>query len=58
MDSKNPAGWIKNLAGIYTWTNRELEWYWAEERLLFAYLTEEECDRWVCILNMLIGKNS
>ena len=56
MESKNPAGWIKTLSNVYTWTNRELEWYQAEERLLFACLTENECDRWVCMLNWAISK--
>jgi hypothetical protein len=57
LTSRNPAGWIKNLGGVNTWSNRELEWYLAEERLLFACLSEEECDRWVCILNCLIQKH-
>lgn len=54
--SKNPTGWIKALSNVYTWSNRELEWYQAEERLLFATLTEDECDRWVCMLNWAIAK--
>lgn len=56
MASRNPAGWIRSLGSISAWTNRELEWYLAEERLLFACLSDEECDRWVCILNWLINK--
>lgn len=54
LDSRNPAGWIKNLGGMNTWSNRELEWFMAEERLLFSCLSDEECDRWVCTLNLLI----
>jgi len=56
MISKNPAGWIKNLGGNNTWTHRELEWYLAEDRYLFACLNEEECDRWVAMLNWVISK--
>ena len=56
MDTKSPAGWIKSLSNVYTWSNREMEWYDAEERLLFACITEDECDRWVCMLNWAISK--
>ena len=57
LESRKPASWIKNLGGLNTWSNRELEWYLAEDRLLFACLSDEECDRWVCMLNWLIQKN-
>lgn len=50
---KNPASWIKNLGGINTWTNREVEWQLAEDRLLFSCLSDIECDRWVTILTYL-----
>ena len=56
LASRNPAGWMKNLGGMNTWSNRELEWYLAEDRLLFACLSNDECDRWVCMLNWLIEK--
>eukprot|EP00347_Sterkiella_histriomuscorum_P001040 403373572 len=54
---RNPSSWIKSLSSNFTWTNRELEWYFAEDRFLFAAKDEEECDRWVCILNWLISAN-
>ena len=53
---RNPSSWIKSLSSNFTWTNRELEWYFAEDRFLFAAFNEEECDRWVCILNWLIAR--
>jgi hypothetical protein len=56
LETRNPAGWIKNLKGTNTWSNRELEWFLAEERLLFACQSDEECDRWVCLFNFLIEK--
>jgi hypothetical protein len=56
LNSKSPIGWIKNMSSIYTWSNREIEWYMAEERLLFSCLTDEECDRWVCMLNWVVSK--
>lgn len=56
LDTRNPAGWIGTLGGKNTWTNRELEWYLAEDRLLFSCITDEECDKWVCILNYLAYK--
>lgn len=40
LDTRNPAGWIKNLGGINTWSNRELEWYLAENRLLFSCFSD------------------
>lgn len=54
---RNPSSWIKSLSSNFTWTNRELEWYFAEDRFLFAAKNEEECDRWVCILNWLLAAN-
>jgi len=51
---KNPKRWISGLGGMHTWSNRELEWYLAEERMLFATKTEIECDRWVILLNWLL----
>lgn len=53
---RNPSSWIKSLSSNFTWTNRELEWYFAEDRFLFAANTEEECDKWVCISNWLLAK--
>ena len=41
---KNPSSWIKSLSSSFTWTNREIEWYFAEDRFLFATHTKEECD--------------
>ena len=52
---RNPSSWIRSLSSNFTWTNRELEWYFAEDRYLFAAQSEEACDRWVCILNWLIA---
>jgi len=54
--TRNPCHWILGLGGHTTWTNRELEWYLAEERLLFSCLSEEECDRWVTLLHWLKNK--
>ncbi len=51
---RNPSCWIKSLSSNYTWTNRELEWYFAEDRFLFAATCEEDCDRWVCVMNWII----
>jgi hypothetical protein len=53
---RNPSSWIKSLSSNFTWTNRELEWYFAEDRFLFAGLDEEECDRWVCVMNWLLAR--
>jgi len=44
------------LLGNFTWTHREFEWYFAENRFLFAAEDESECDRWVCVLNWLLTK--
>lgn len=54
LETRNPSGWIKNLGGINSWSNREAEWYLAENRLLFSCLSDEECDRWVCMINWLV----
>jgi hypothetical protein len=53
---RNPSSWIKSLSSNFTWTNRELEWYFAEDRFLFAALSEDECDRWVTIMNWLLAR--
>jgi hypothetical protein len=53
---RNPSSWIKSLSSNFTWTNRELEWYYAEDRFLFAALNEDDCDKWVCIMNWLIAR--
>lgn len=53
---RNPSSWIKSLSSNFTWTNRELEWYFAEDRFLFAALNEDECDRWVAIMNWLLAR--
>ncbi|CDW83195.1 UNKNOWN [Stylonychia lemnae] len=55
MIVRNPSSWIKSLSSNFTWTNRELEWYFAEDRFLFAAKNEEECDRWVCIMNWILA---
>lgn len=56
MIVRNPSSWIKSLSSNFTWTNRELEWYFAEDRFLFAALNEEDCDKWVCIMNWLLAR--
>ena len=53
---KNPSSWIKSLSSNITWTNRELEWYFAEDRFLFAATNEDDCDKWVCIFNWLLAR--
>ena len=53
---RNPSSWIKSLSSNFTWTNRELEWYFAEDRFLFAAANEDECDKWVCIMNWLLAR--
>lgn len=53
---RNPSSWIKSLSSNFTWTNRELEWYFAEDRFLFAANNEDECDKWVCIMNWLLAR--
>jgi hypothetical protein len=55
---RNPSAWIKSLSSNFTWTNRELEWYHSENRFLFACSNEEDCDRWVSVLNWLIAKTN
>lgn len=55
---QNPSCWIKSLSSNFTWTHREFEWYFAEDRFLFAATGEEFCDQWVCILNWLLAKYS
>ena len=57
MIVRNPSSWIRSLSSNFTWTNRELEWYFAEDRFLFAAKDEDECDRWVCIMNWLLAAN-
>ena len=56
VETKSPKKWIKTLGGMHTWNNRELEWYCAEERLLFAAKSVDECERWVWLLNWFISK--
>lgn len=53
---RNPSSWIKSLSSNFTWTNRELEWYFAEDRFLFAAMNEEDCDKWVYITNWLLAR--
>jgi hypothetical protein len=53
---RNPSAWIKSLSSNFTWTQRELEWYHSENRFLFACNSEEDCDRWVSVMNWLIAK--
>jgi hypothetical protein len=53
---RNPSSWIKSLSSNFTWTNRELEWYFAEDRFLFAATNEPDCDKWVCIMNWLLAR--
>jgi len=54
ITAKSPKKWINSLSGFHTWNNRSLEWYLAEERMLFSAKTEAECNRWVFILNWLL----
>ncbi len=42
--------------GVSSWNSRELEWYCAEERLLFASESMEECETWVWALNWMISQ--
>lgn len=53
---RNPSSWIRSLSSNFTWTNRELEWYFAEDRFLFAADNEDDCDKWVCIMNWLLAR--
>ena len=53
---RNPSSWIKSLSSNFTWTNRELECYYAEDRFLFAAHNEDDCDRWVCVMNWLLSR--
>ncbi len=54
IDVKNPRKWIPGVGGLNTWNNRELEWFCAEERLLFAAESIEDCETWVWALNWAI----
>ena len=58
MIPQSHNSWIKTLSSVNTWSNREIEWFVSEERLLFATASEEEADRWVLVLNWLIAKAS
>jgi len=51
---KNPKKWIKSLSSSHTWSNRELEWYLAEQRMLFSAQSLKECNRWIILLNWLL----
>eukprot|EP00826_Nyctotherus_ovalis_P046364 TRINITY_DN5231_c0_g1_i10.p1 TRINITY_DN5231_c0_g1~~TRINITY_DN5231_c0_g1_i10.p1 ORF type:complete len:402 (+),score=89.02 TRINITY_DN5231_c0_g1_i10:151-1356(+) len=55
INVKNPKKWIKGLSSSHTWSNRELEWYLAEQRMLFVARSQNECDRWVVLLNWLLS---
>ena len=55
---RNPSSWIKSLSSNFTWTNRELEWYFAEDRFLFAATNEDDADKWVCIMNWLLARKA
>lgn len=55
---KNPKKWIKGISGPNTWNNRLLEWYTAEERLIFVAKTEKDCNMWIRLLNWLKYKNA
>ena len=57
ITSKNPNKWINSLSGLHTWNNRALEWYLAEERMLFSAKSEVECNKWVLLLNWLLYCN-
>ncbi len=39
------------------WVSRELDWYMAEELLVFVARDEEDRERWVTLLNWLIAKH-
>eukprot|EP00826_Nyctotherus_ovalis_P032845 TRINITY_DN26452_c0_g1_i1.p1 TRINITY_DN26452_c0_g1~~TRINITY_DN26452_c0_g1_i1.p1 ORF type:complete len:191 (-),score=24.35 TRINITY_DN26452_c0_g1_i1:95-667(-) len=51
-------GSTSGIKGKQTWSNREFEWYTAEERLLFVAKSSKECERWVCLLNWLVYYNN
>lgn len=56
FNSKNPKKWIKSCSGSQTWNNRELEWFFAENRMLLATESNDERNRWIWILNWLLMK--
>ena len=62
VNVKSPSAWIQSTAGketshplgAATWSNREIEWYYAEKRYLFATRTSQERDRWVASVAAII----
>lgn len=34
-----------------------MEWYFAEDRFLFGANNEDDCDKWVCIMNWLLARS-
>jgi len=58
LKTKSPKRWIQGMKGKQTWNNRELEWFFAEERLLFSAKTLEECERWIWIINYFLSKHN
>lgn len=57
VSAKNPNAWISGISGLSTWNNRALEWYLAEQRMLFAAGSEDDCNRWVFLLNWLLMRS-
>ena len=37
-----------------SWDNRMIEWFQADERLIFVAKNELDCDRWICLLRFLL----
>ena len=57
LSTENPKGWLTDFKGKQTWTNREIRWYMAESRMLFAADSTDMCNRWVNLLSWLIESN-
>eukprot|EP01022_Parablepharisma_sp_SALTPOND_P024678 TRINITY_DN552_c5_g1_i1.p1 TRINITY_DN552_c5_g1~~TRINITY_DN552_c5_g1_i1.p1 ORF type:complete len:410 (+),score=33.08 TRINITY_DN552_c5_g1_i1:4447-5676(+) len=49
---------FKSTPGKGTWRNREVEWYMAEERMVFGAKSVEECERWIWVLNWLLHSDN
>jgi len=51
----SPYALSRNNLGGNAWSYRELDWYLAEEKLLFFTKTEDECKMWVNFLNWIVN---
>jgi len=38
------------------WSQREINWFNAEGRFLFAFTEREKCEKWVCLLKFLCNR--